>query len=189
MNRVFKIVALGATAVGKSSILLRAARDQYSDVHQLNIGAVYYRKTVELKDSEKVIKLELWDTAGQERYNSVTQLYYRNASAILIVFSMDDEESLKKAIEWRNILLEQNSDAIIILVGNKSDICLKCLQAEQYALSNTLQYFVVSAKLGNGVEELFQYIAQACNNLKQHTQSAKVQIVAPQEQKSFCCFF
>ncbi|CAL6062153.1 Rab1a [Hexamita inflata] len=189
MNRVFKIVALGATAVGKSSILLRAARDQYSDIHKLNIGTVYYRKTVQLKNSEEVIKLELWDTAGQERYNSVTQLYYRNASAILIVFSMDDAASLYKAIDWHNVLLEQNSDALIILVGNKSDKRLTCLQAEQYTLANTLQYFVVSAKLGNGVEELFQYIAQSCHKLKQHNQSAKVQIVAPYEQKSFCCFF
>ncbi|CAL6111683.1 Rab1a [Hexamita inflata] len=190
MNKVFKVVALGATAVGKSSILLRAARNQYTDGHQPTIGAVYYRKTVQLPKTEEVIKLELWDTAGQERYNSVTQLYYRNACVILIVFSMDDADSLQKAIDWNNVLVDQNSDATRCLVGNKSDICKKCPRAEQYAQDNNLKYFVVSAKMGNGVEELFQHIAQSCNKLKQHTQSAKVLIVEPKEyikDKKFCC--
>ncbi|CAL6001052.1 Rab11 [Hexamita inflata] len=124
---------------------------------------------------------------GQERYNSVTQLYYRNAYVILIVFSMDDVDSLQKAIEWNNVLVEQNSAATRYLVGNKSDICWKCPQAEQYAQDNNLQYSVVSAKLGNGVDQLFQYIAQCCSNLKLRAQPAKVSIVTPKEYKKFCC--
>ena len=76
--------------------------------------------------------MELWDTAGQERYDSLTQMYYRNATVVLLLFSLADEQTFVKVDEWYNVLQGENNEAIKIVVGNKSDIGQSSAPARQF---------------------------------------------------------
>ena len=83
----FKLVLLGESAVGKSSLVLRFVKGQFHEFQESTIGAAFLTQTVCLDDT--TVKFEIWDTAGQDKYKTITQNYYRNSDGVLIVFSID----------------------------------------------------------------------------------------------------
>ncbi|EMD42925.1 small GTPase Rab5, putative [Entamoeba histolytica KU27] len=85
----FKIVLLGDSSVGKSSIVLRVCKDEYKEFQENTIGAAFLTKTL-IVDGE-TIKFEIWDTAGQERYHSLTPMYYRGSNAALVVYDITSD--------------------------------------------------------------------------------------------------
>lgn len=85
----FKIVLLGDSNVGKSSIVLRVCKDEYKEFQENTIGAAFMTKTLEI--DRNTIKFEIWDTAGQERYHSLTPMYYRGCNGALIVFDITSD--------------------------------------------------------------------------------------------------
>ena len=117
MERSFKVVLLGSTAVGKSSIMKRLTDDIFDSCEESTIGAAFYTKRYPGN-----VKLQLWDTAGQERYASLAPMYYRNADAIVAVYDVTDKESYFKALSW---LKETHGMAVdntlLVLAGNKID--------------------------------------------------------------------
>ena len=92
---LFKVVLVGNSCVGKSSIVIRYADDEFSDVFLATIGVDFRFKSF-LLDGENV-KLQIWDTAGQEKFRTITSSYYRGAHALMIVFDITDEQSYKDA--------------------------------------------------------------------------------------------
>ena len=82
----FKLVLLGDSAVGKSSLVLRFVRGQFFEYQESTIGAAFLTQTVALNDT--TVKFEIWDTAGQERYHSLAPMYYRGAAAAIVVFDI-----------------------------------------------------------------------------------------------------
>ncbi|KAJ1979031.1 Vacuolar protein sorting-associated protein 21 [Dimargaris xerosporica] len=117
-----KLVLLGESAVGKSSIVVRFAQDKYTPNREPTIGAAFLTQKCRLDDG-KVIKFEIWDTAGQERFYSLAPMYYRNAHAAMVVFDVTKAGSLTKAKSWVKELQRQaNLNAVIALVGNKVDL-------------------------------------------------------------------
>ena len=90
------------------------------------IGASFLTKRVLDVDSGTIVRLQLWDTAGQERFRSLSKLYYRGASAILLVYSITDEQSFDEMGRWLLEVQEQVADDIIIhVVGTKNDVVLQ----------------------------------------------------------------
>ncbi|CAD6929619.1 unnamed protein product, partial [Tilletia laevis] len=83
----FKLVLLGESAVGKSSLVLRYVKDQFDDYRESTIGAAFLTQTLSL-DPQTTIKFEIWDTAGQERYKSLAPMYYRNANCAVVVYDI-----------------------------------------------------------------------------------------------------
>ncbi|KAL8819434.1 MAG: hypothetical protein Q9223_002117 [Gallowayella weberi] len=83
----FKLVLLGESAVGKSSLVLRFVKDQFDDYRESTIGAAFLTQTISLDDTTTV-KFEIWDTAGQERYKSLAPMYYRNANCAVVVYDI-----------------------------------------------------------------------------------------------------
>ncbi|QPG77048.1 GTPase Ypt5 [Brettanomyces nanus] len=159
----FKLVLLGESAVGKSSVVQRFVKDSFSDFRESTIGAAFLTQTVDIDDTTTV-KFEIWDTAGQERYRSLASIYYRNAQAALVVYDITQKASLDKAKYWIKELQKQaNSDIIIALVGNKTDLQdqreVSIEEAQSFAQGMGLLYFEVSAKTGQGVKECFKQIA------------------------------
>lgn len=158
-----KLVLLGESSVGKTSIVTRYTTGNYQKTNA-TIGAAFFTKTINLPVENGVLRkvnMEIWDTAGQERYRSLTPIYYRNADAALVVFDVTKPESLRKAQSWIDELHEYcNNDRPeenihIIVVGNKVDLDHEPLD------NNTDQEFVlVSAKTGEGVIELFDKLAE-----------------------------
>eukprot|EP00246_Nothoceros_aenigmaticus_P011173 TRINITY_DN2950_c0_g1_i1.p1 TRINITY_DN2950_c0_g1~~TRINITY_DN2950_c0_g1_i1.p1 ORF type:complete len:168 (-),score=29.36 TRINITY_DN2950_c0_g1_i1:495-998(-) len=98
-NLRIKLVLLGDSGVGKSCIVLRFVRGQFDPASKVTVGASFLSQTVALQDSTTV-KFEIWDTAGQERYASLAPLYYRGASAAVIVYDITNVDSFQKAQFW-----------------------------------------------------------------------------------------
>ncbi|XP_065435260.1 uncharacterized protein LOC135978138 isoform X1 [Chrysemys picta bellii] len=86
----FKLVLLGESAVGKSSLVLRFVKGQFHEYQESTIGAAFLTQTVCLDDT--TVKFEIWDTAGQERYHSLAPMYYRGAQAAIVVYDITNTE-------------------------------------------------------------------------------------------------
>ncbi|GAB7338252.1 hypothetical protein MBLNU457_4581t1 [Dothideomycetes sp. NU457] len=164
----FKLVLLGESAVGKSSLVLRFVKDQFDDYRESTIGAAFLTQTIALDDNTTV-KFEIWDTAGQERYKSLAPMYYRNANCAVVVYDITQAASLDKAKSWVKELQRQaNENIIIALAGNKLDLvteepdkrAVPVAEAEAYAREAGLLFFETSAKTAENVKELFTAIAK-----------------------------
>merc|ERR1712022_28908 len=120
----FKLVLLGDSAVGKSSLVLRFVRGQFFEYQESTIGAAFLTQTVALNDT--TVKFEIWDTAGQERYHSLAPMYYRGAAAAIVVYDITNRDTFQRAKQWVKELQRQgNPNIVIALAGNKSDLSTK----------------------------------------------------------------
>ncbi|KAL4067306.1 ras family-domain-containing protein [Scleroderma yunnanense] len=158
----FKLVLLGESAVGKSSLVLRFVKNQFDDYRESTIGAAFLTQTVTL-DDQTIVKFEIWDTAGQERYKA--PMYYRNANCAVVVYDITQASSLDKARTWIRELQRQADPSIVIaLCGNKTDLAVRRQvtqeEAKKYADEEGLMWFETSAKTGEGVSEVFTAIAK-----------------------------
>jgi small GTP-binding protein len=158
----FKVVLLGESAVGKSSLVLRFVKREFHEFQESTIGAAFLTQTVQIDDT--TVKFEIWDTAGQERYHSLAPMYYRGAQAALIVYDLTNKESFLKAQNWVRELQRQASSSIVIaLVGNKLDLASRRAvehnEAKSYAEENNLLFMETSAKTAANVVEVFTAIA------------------------------
>ncbi|KAL2078248.1 hypothetical protein ACEWY4_025933 [Coilia grayii] len=159
----FKLVLLGETAVGKSSVVLRFVKGQFQEFQEATIGAAFLTQTVCLDDT--TIKFEIWDTAGQERYHSLAPMYYRGAQAAIVVFDITSADSFTRAQSWVKELQKQaNPNIVIALAGNKADLANKRTvefqEAQDYADENGLLFMETSAKTALNVNEIFMAIAK-----------------------------
>merc|ERR1712070_1185769 len=164
-GRVFqyKLVLLGDSAVGKSSLVLRFVRGQFFEYQESTIGAAFLTQTVTLQDT--TVKFEIWDTAGQERYHSLAPMYYRGAAAAIVAYDITNRDTFQRAKQWVKELQRQgNPNIVIALAGNKVDLSSKRKvepeEAESYASDNGIFFMETSAKTATNVNELFVAIAR-----------------------------
>ncbi|KAL7670827.1 hypothetical protein ACOME3_005746 [Neoechinorhynchus agilis] len=159
----FKLVLLGESAVGKSSLALRFVKGQFYEFQESTIGAAFLTQTVNLDETS--VKLEIWDTAGQERYHSLAPMYYRGAHAAIVVYDITSTSSFQRAKNWVKELRRQAAANIVIaLCGNKLDLsadnrAVSTEEAQTYADDNGLLFRETSAKSAHNVNELFLEIA------------------------------
>ncbi|KAG7191372.1 GTP-binding protein of the rab/ypt [Scheffersomyces spartinae] len=168
---LFKLVLLGESAVGKSSIVHRFVKNTFDDMRESTIGAAFLTQTVDVPEKEITVKFEIWDTAGQERYKSLVPMYYRGANAALCVYDITNEQLFERAKDWINELKKQAPEGIVIcLVGNKLDLeqdrKVTQDQVTEYLESldgseNIVLSAECSAKSGDGVLDIFNRIARA----------------------------
>ena len=157
-----KIVLLGEAGVGKTSIITRYISGSFSQVVMTSTGSSFVAKKIELDDKKK-IKLQIWDTAGQERYRSLAKIFYQSAAVAVLVYDVTLKKSFEQLKEyWVKEIKENAPDNIIIAIAaNKSDDYLnqdvKTSEGKELAKKSLDAIFVcTSAKLGNGIEELFK---------------------------------
>ena len=160
MNRTTrKIVTLGETGVGKSSLICRVINDNFYEFQEPTIGAAFQVKEIELENTK--VKLEIWDTAGQERYKSLAPMYYRGATVALICFDLGNPDSLKTALEWnREILTNGMTDCCRFLVGTKADCDRIVENGAAVAGKEGMIYMETSAKNSKNVDKLFKAVAK-----------------------------
>ena len=177
----FKIITIGDTGVGKTSIIRRYLFNTFEYGNFTTIGVNFSFKDVTLKNG-KVAKIKLIDTAGQEKYKSLSKSYYKNAEGVLFVFAKDNEESFKNISEWIKLFDENNSGKEGIpkyLIGNKDDlegeITVKEDSIESFLKENNgYEYRSVSAlKDDNRIDDLFQDMAEKLyHNFKEGKQNS-----------------
>lgn len=158
----FKVVFLGKSGVGKTSVTLRFCRDMFLDGTEATIGASFLTKMITY--NERSIKFELWDTAGQERYRALAPMYYRNADAAVLVFDVTDNESFEALQSWFYELQKNVPDCIIVLCGNKLDLDnqrkVTKEAAQEYANEKDCPLIEVSSKTGQNIPDLFNKLGQ-----------------------------
>lgn len=163
----FRIIMLGDSTVGKSSLLKRYTEDLFMDTINQTVGVDFYVHFLEVEPGVRV-KLQFWDTAGQERFRSVTRSYYRNSVGGLLVFDLTNRASFEHIREWHAEVCErvQPQTVVFVLVGHKSDRdsdggrAVSREEAERLAGQLGMPYIEASAKSGHRVREAFEMVAR-----------------------------
>jgi len=199
----FKVVLLGEGRVGKTSILLRYTKGEYSDRQISTLQASYLDKRVMIGNN--AVQLSIWDTAGQERFHALGPIYYRDAAGALLVYDITDAESFNKVKNWVKELRKiVGNDIIIVIAGNKIDLeknrNVDENEAIKYAESVGAMHMHTSAKANRGLDEVFESLAQKMLDQKESSGGGKAKtgagankqklviVDAPEpEKKSGCC--
>jgi small GTP-binding protein len=163
---MFKVVVVGDYCVGKSSIVARFCDDFFREAHATTIGIDYKIKTIKMPDKRSV-KLEIFDTAGLDKFRSVASNYYQNASGVMIVYDVTDENSFVNVEKYlQELKFFIPPDAEILLVGNKADLAdqgerrVEFEEADQFASKMGLSIFEVSAKTGLNINASFVELSE-----------------------------
>merc|ERR1712216_550612 len=158
---LFKVVLIGDSGVGKSNLLSRFTRNEFSLESKSTIGVEFATRSLDVDG--KTVKAQIWDTAGQERYRAITSAYYRGAVGALLVYDMTKHESYEDAAKWLKELRDHaDANIVIMLVGNKSDLehlrVVQTSDAAKYAEHEGLSFIETSALESTNVESAFQNI-------------------------------
>jgi len=162
---LYKVVSIGTSGVGKTSLLLRYVDDTFNENTAATIGVDFFIRrnlTITYNGRKCFTTLQLWDTAGQERYHTITTAYFRGASAIIFIFSLAHPETLNDYKRWISHIEKHARNPILVAVGNKSDLPRAISNADITTFRNENHfdcYYETSAKTGDMVEEMFQHIA------------------------------
>ena len=156
-----KIVLLGEAGVGKTSIITRYISGSFSQIVMTSTGSSFVAKKIELEDKKKV-KLQIWDTAGQEKYRSLAKIFYQSAAVAVLVYDITLKKSFEQIKEYWVKEIKENApeDIIIAIAANKSDDYLNqevtIDEGKELAKSLDALFICTSAKLGNGIDDLFK---------------------------------
>ncbi|XP_023543598.1 ras-related protein RABA4d-like isoform X2 [Cucurbita pepo subsp. pepo] len=158
IDYVFKVVLIGDSAVGKTQLLARFSRDEFSVDSKATIGVEFQTKTLVI--DQKTVKAQIWDTAGQERYRAVTSAYYRGAVGAMLVYDMTKRQSFDHMSRWLEELRgHADKNIVIMLIGNKCDLgslrAVPTEDAQEFAERENLFFMETSALESTNVETAF----------------------------------
>ena len=155
----FKIIVIGDSGVGKSSLTTKATKDYFENYYSPTVGFEFYTFNVRIND--KNIRLQIWDTCGQEVYRSLINGFYRSASLAILVYSIDNNKSFNSLESWLNeIKTKGNPNVKLFLIGNKNDLKEKRKVTEEQAKKFHIDYgfdlfLETSAKTGFNTQKIF----------------------------------
>ena len=161
---LFKVLMIGDSGVGKSSILLRYTDNMYDEEMAATIGVDFKLKRTTGPGGER-INMTVWDTAGQEKFRAITSSYYRGSHAIVLVYDVMKRQTFEHISTWLKEATDQctNPDVIKVLIGNKID----CDESErrvdreegmEFARDNQMMFFECSAKTEIGIKQAYDEI-------------------------------
>jgi len=166
-RRVFrKVVMIGNSGVGKSCILRRLCDDAF-DPHYVGTIGVDLKTPTMVINERITIKFQIWDTAGQERFDTMTSSYYGKADVVFIVYNVSDEKSFVDVNDrcLPRIARYSQCSPKVLLIGNKTDEepsrVVDSGRAQRFALENGLPLLEMSAKSGENVAVLQQWMVES----------------------------
>ncbi|KAK8923671.1 Ras-related protein RABA5c [Platanthera zijinensis] len=158
---LFKVVIIGDSAVGKSNLLTRYARNEFNANSKATIGVEFQTHSLEIDGKE--IKTQIWDTAGQERFRAVTSAYYRGAVGALVVYDISRSTTFESVHRWLHEL-NTHSDTTVakMLVGNKCDLenirAVSIDEGKSLAEAEGLFFIETSALSSTNVKTAFEIV-------------------------------
>ena len=155
----FKVIIIGDCGVGKSSISLKATKNQFLEQYKTTIGFEFFIFNIKINNLN--INLQIWDTCGQETFKSLISNFYKNSSLAIIVYAIDNINSFNNINMWIKDLKQfSNPNIKIILIGNKNDLndkrVIQFEKGKEFSKDYNFDlFFETSAKNGFNVKNVF----------------------------------
>uniref|UniRef100_A0AAQ5ZTJ5 EF-hand domain-containing protein n=1 Tax=Amphiprion ocellaris TaxID=80972 RepID=A0AAQ5ZTJ5_AMPOC len=190
-DRLFKIVLVGNSSVGKTSLLRRFCDDSFHSGTSATVGIDYSVKTITVDSSQ--VALQLWDTAGQERYRSITKQFFRKADGVVVMYDITAEQSFTAVRQWLTSVKEgAGEDIPLMLLGNKTDKeierQIQKAVGERLAKDSQMSFYECSAYSGFNVVESMVHLARILKEQEDREKEKTVELVSsPSEKKRSCC--
>ncbi|KAJ8245390.1 hypothetical protein GJAV_G00270240 [Gymnothorax javanicus] len=190
LDRLFKIVLVGNSGVGKTCLLRRFCDDRFHPGTPATVGVDYSVKTVPVGDSQ--VALQLWDTAGQERYRSITKQFFRKADGVVVMYDITAEQSFTAVRHWMCSVREgAGEDIPIMLLGNKTDIAdervVETREGERLAKECDFIFYECSAFSGHNVTESLLHLAMTLKEQEDRVKDRTLQLGSDSPNKKPCC--
>ena len=194
---IFKVLLIGNSDVGKSSLILRYVDQIWNDVFVPTIGVDFKVKSLQIDN--KRVKMQIWDTAGQERFRNVISSYFKGAHGILLIYDITARDSFKELENWLGEVERNATPQVLkILIGNKCDLDeqrqITVDEGEAFAARNGMKFIETSAKNNTNVNEAFEALAKIMvessnkkNVIKKKKKTIKVDKGADLNAKKKCC--
>ncbi|XP_055996109.1 EF-hand calcium-binding domain-containing protein 4B-like isoform X5 [Ostrea edulis] len=192
-QRLFKVVFVGDSGVGKSCFIHRFCNDQFNPTFSATIGVDFQVKSIVLES--QVIVLQLWDTAGQERYRSITKQYFRKADGVIMMYDVTTEATFTNVRNWVTSVKDGVEEGTaMVVVGNKTDLieeqdrrAVKTKDGNKLAAEYDATFFEVSAKSGVNIKECMEALARILKEKEDDEIEKALHLEDSVEKKGGCC--
>ncbi|KAK7160450.1 hypothetical protein R3I93_008180 [Phoxinus phoxinus] len=189
-DRLFKIVLVGNSSVGKTSLLRRFCDDCFHPGTCATVGIDFSVKTLTVDNSQ--VALQMWDTAGQERYRSITKQFFRKADGVVVVYDITSEQTFTAVRHWLTSVQEgAGEDIPIMLLGNKTDLdgqrVIPLGTGEKLAKDFQLIFYECSAFSSHNVTESMIHMARVLKEQEDREKEKTVSLVDSAAKKKSCC--
>jgi len=168
----YRIILIGDSTVGKSSVLRYFTEGRHADISDPTVGVDFYARMIEVKPGLRV-KLQLWDTAGQEKFKSITRSYYRNSVGVIVVYDITNRRTFQHVQDWlaeaeANVGGPDPSQCVFQLIGHKADLEkdreVLYEEGEYFAKYHKIKFIETSALSGENINEAFMMMAREINH-------------------------
>ncbi|XP_076451627.1 EF-hand calcium-binding domain-containing protein 4B-like isoform X2 [Babylonia areolata] len=190
-QRIFKVVFVGDSGVGKSSFIHRFCSNTFRATFSATIGVDFQVKPITVDDN--IVVLQLWDTAGQERYRSVTKQYFRKADGVIIMYDITSEQSFLNVRQWMDSVQEGVEDGTVLaIIGNKTDLVeqdpelTKVKDGARMAVEYNALFYETSAKSNSYISEAMLGLASLLKDKEDKALEAAVKLTDPPKKKGCC---
>ncbi|XP_032893739.1 ras and EF-hand domain-containing protein-like [Amblyraja radiata] len=189
-ERLFKVILVGNSSVGKSSLLRRFCGDGFNPGICATVGIDYCVRTMNVAGS--VLALQLWDTAGQERFHSVTKQFLRKTDGVVLVYDITAAASFNAVRHWLQSVQEgAGPDVLILLLANKTDLeserRIPTEAGQRVATESNLIFYECSAYSGDNINEAIMHLARLLKELEDKEKEKFVELCEGSPQQKFCC--
>ena len=162
-----KVVLIGDSGVGKTSIISRFTKDTFNNEEMSSSSAQFTSKTIQINDQS--IKFDIWDTAGQEKFRALAKIFYKDAQVIILVYEIINKESFESIKNyWYKESSENSTADIFFVVGNKSDLYeneqVTDEEGKKFAKEINAIFKITSALSNTGIDRLFESIGKKILN-------------------------
>ena len=169
---LLKVIILGDSGVGKTSLMNQYVDKKFSDQYKATIGTDFLIKEVMVDD--RLVTMQIWDTAGHDRFQSLGVAFYRGADCCVLAFDVTMPNTFRSLDRWRDEFLKQASPRYpenypFVVIGNKIDLENRAVSSGRSQgwchSKGDIPYFETSAKEAINVEQAFQTVAKVCKKI------------------------
>ena len=156
----FKLILIGDTSVGKTSLMYKYTKNEFPEQFQSTIGIDTIFKNITYKGFK--INVRIYDTAGQEKYRSIIKNYFKGSNGVFVFFDLTNKKSFDNLNSWIKDIDENidNKDYKFLILGNKNDLInihqVSDNDIAQFEKNNGFKIIKTSARTGDGVKEAFE---------------------------------